>query len=109
MFSADHFDVFADDEHDDEHGSTSDYWEAFADALESRGFRIIAPLPLLSDDELAELSEDADLFDFDSDDERDEFLAAVFEHDSLAAEDWDERYYEGVVNDADVDVWRSIT
>ena len=99
------------DEHDyDEDGSTSDYWNAYADALESRGFSIhdADGFTVLSDSELAELDDSVDLFDFDSEAERDEFLAAVFETDSLAAEELDEVYYEGIVNDADVDVWRTL-
>lgn len=108
MFTPDHFDIFSDDEHDNEHGSTADYWEAYADALESRGFSVTDAdgFTLMTDSELAELSEDVDLFAFDSAEEEAEFLAAVFETDSLAADLAEEEYYERLAaDDSDVDIW----
>jgi hypothetical protein len=107
FFATDHFDIFSDDEHDDEHGSTSDYWDAYADALESRGYTV-HDADGFSTGWIDERDYSADLFAFDTEAERDDFLAAVFETDSLQAEELDEIYYEGVVSDADVDVWRSL-
>lgn len=54
---ADHFDIFPDTDHDDEHGGTPDYWDAYEAALASIGFA------LLTDEELDTLDSDADADD----------------------------------------------
>lgn len=60
--SPDHFDVFGTDHDADEHGSSSDYWDHYADVI-AEAFAITAddetPF-LLTDAELSELSEDVD-------------------------------------------------
>jgi hypothetical protein len=60
--SPDHFDVFGTDHDTDEHGSSSDYWDHYADVI-ADAFAITAedetPF-LLTDAELSELSEDVD-------------------------------------------------